>query len=100
MTTVAPLNSAPMTEMCSNPRIVPPQTAENLAGSFLPRGFTVSRAAAAAGCPCRAAKRDSLRRRLSLYASELLIILAIEEARDVDRLPPVIALAFIDLRLG
>src|SRR5436305_1642459 len=99
MTTVAPLNSAPMTEMCSNPRIVPPQTAENLAGSFLPRAFTVSRAAQAVRCPV-GQQKGTVAPAAAPPSLELLVVLSVEEARDIDRVTPVIGIAFFGRHLG
>src|SRR5436305_15224549 len=99
MTTVAPLNSAPMTEMCSNPRIVPPQTTENLAGSFLPRAFTVSRAAEAVRCPV-GQQKGTVAAAAAPPSPELLVVLAVEEARNIDRVAPVIGGAVVGRHLA
>src|SRR5947207_9623583 len=98
MTTVAPANSAPTAEMCSNPRIVPPQTTENLAGSFLPRAFTVSRAAEAVRCPV-GQQKGTIATATAPSSFELLVVLAVEETRDVDRVAPVIGVAFVGRHL-
>src|SRR5256885_12715307 len=46
MTTAAPAQAsiAPIVRMVAIPRIITPAALQNLAGTFLPRGFTVNRA--------------------------------------------------------
>src|SRR5947209_5502292 len=103
MATAAPANSAPTIRISSKPRIVLPQTAENLAGTFLPRRFTVSRAEEAVRCSFGRRQKEGTvpGEELPLkFVSALLVVLAVEEARDIDRLAAVVGLALFNLRLG
>src|SRR4029079_9529926 len=92
--------------MLGSPRIVPPGCTQNLAGSFLPRGFTVNRADG----PVRRAKSGRSMKKgqpargcpLKTDCERLLVVLPVEEARNVDGIAPEAglgALLFVDLRL-
>src|SRR3954447_17554118 len=85
-----------------------PRVAVNLAGTFLARGFTVSRADHPARCRqikawyCASKAKGQFRHRnCPQYCRSkdegLLVVLAVEKTRDFDRLGPIIFLVFADL---